>query len=335
MTEEISWNPDTGSEPQPLLSIIIVSYNTRDILRDCVQSIYRETTLLFEIIIVDNVSHDGTPAMIRTEFPDIILLANTENYGFTKGNNQGLARARGAYTLFLNPDTIILDHAIDRMMKTLMQNDDIVCVGPHTYNADGVTTQGTVLNIPTISGVMHTHIPVVKILLDGLRQWIPTLPRVRTVHEFYCETSCIVEVVKGSCMLMRTAEVRAVGGMNESLFMFSEEVELCEKLALHFGKHIYYDRSAHIIHLGGQSMQQVSEHATERYVESASRYFAMRYPSSVAQAVFRWTTWFGSIWRYCAWFVVRWLRPAQRTIAQIRLAEHAVMIRWLWRHSML
>ncbi len=314
----------------PLVSIVIVSYNTRDILRDCLRSVYAQTTIPFEIIVVDNVSHDGTVTMLKEEFPEVHVVANTENVGFTKGNNQGIALVQGAYTLLLNPDTIILNHAIDSMVAYMAEHDDIGCVGPHTYNADGRTTQGTVLDVPRLSGVFHTHIPVVRIIVDMLRRIVPAIPRVRTVHEYAPEKSGIVEVVKGSCMLFRTNELRAVGGMNEQLFMYSEEIDLCEKVKRLLRKYSWYHRSASIIHLGGQSTQQVMERATERYVESITCYFALLYPSRSQHVLFRWITWLGSAWRYMAWRLVFYSSPAKRAIASVRSAEHRIMLRWLW-----
>src|SRR4030095_9246882 len=100
----------------PLVSIIVVSYNTRDMTLHCLRSIFDQTRQPFELIVVDNASMDGSACAIATEFSDIQLLAESQNHGFAKANNLAARRARGEYLLLLNPDTIVLDGAIDRIL---------------------------------------------------------------------------------------------------------------------------------------------------------------------------------------------------------------------------
>ena len=114
---------------KPDVSIVIVSWNTRDILRECVESIIRETRHRYEIIVVDNASSDGSAAMIETEFPQILLIQNNNNRGFAAATNQGLRVAAGRYLLILNPDTVILEHAIDKMIVWLDAHPDVGCAG--------------------------------------------------------------------------------------------------------------------------------------------------------------------------------------------------------------
>ena len=106
-------------EARPAVSVVIVNWNTRDILRGCLASIAAETRLPHEVIVVDNASTDGSAAMVAEEFPAVRLIANEVNRGFAAANNQGLAVARGEKVLLLNPDTVILDGAIDTMAAWL------------------------------------------------------------------------------------------------------------------------------------------------------------------------------------------------------------------------
>lgn len=106
------------------LSIIIVSWNTKDLLRDCLKSVYRETVKYsFEVIVVDNNSPDKSAEMVRAEFKETILIANNDNKGFARANNQGLKVAKGKNILLLNPDTVVLNGAIDKMMDFLLDNN--------------------------------------------------------------------------------------------------------------------------------------------------------------------------------------------------------------------
>jgi GT2 family glycosyltransferase len=113
----------------PDVSIVIVSYNVRDLLRDCLRSIAQETRRAHQIVVVDNASSDGSPDMVRAEFPDVELIANPDNRGFAAANNQGLAVATGSSILLLNPDTLLLDGAIDTMLGWLERHPDVGCVG--------------------------------------------------------------------------------------------------------------------------------------------------------------------------------------------------------------
>jgi GT2 family glycosyltransferase len=144
----------------PVVSVIIVSYNVSAIMRDCLRSIQEQTSTPHEIIIIDNASTDDSCQMVEREFPSVRLIKNAGNQGFARANNQGLAIAEGRLTLFLNPDTIILDHAIDKLCAFLDEHPEIGMLGPHTFNADGRTTQATALHHPTLGRAFHAHVPV-------------------------------------------------------------------------------------------------------------------------------------------------------------------------------
>ncbi|HET9737616.1 MAG TPA: glycosyltransferase family 2 protein, partial [Solirubrobacteraceae bacterium] len=111
------------------MSIVIVSWNVRELLRDCLRSIGDETRRRHEIIVVDNDSRDGSAAMVRAAFPRVKLIANQGNHGFAEANNQGMAVATGRHVLLLNPDTLVLDGAIDTMLDWLERHPDVGCVG--------------------------------------------------------------------------------------------------------------------------------------------------------------------------------------------------------------
>ena len=126
------------------VSIVIVSWNTVDILRGCLVSIFAEAiSEAFEVIVVDNASRDTSVAMVRTEFPRVTLIANTENRGFAAANNQGMRLASGRYVLLLNPDTVILDAAIDRCVAIADAHPDIGVVGCQVLTDEHTIRSGT------------------------------------------------------------------------------------------------------------------------------------------------------------------------------------------------
>jgi GT2 family glycosyltransferase len=308
---------------KPIVSIIIVSYNVSGILREALRSIVGETLVEYEIIVVDNNSSDDSCAMIEAEFPAAVLVRNAENVGFARANNQGLALARGEYVLFLNPDTIILDGAIDRMLEFLASRPDIGVLGPRTFNADGVSVQATVLRRPTLLRAFHANIPLWRLALV----WRPPL-----LGEYAPPASGEVEIVKGSCMLISAALAREIGGMNEQYFMYSEEIDLCEAVAAR-GLAVYYYTDASIIHLGGASTDAVSEAMAVQLYRSLKQVFARRYrESAFALGVLRWILVAGSLWRAVAWGVTTLLPnlSAERAAkARKRFHAHRALLRWL------
>jgi N-acetylglucosaminyl-diphospho-decaprenol L-rhamnosyltransferase len=314
----------------PVVSIIIVSYNVSRIMRDCLLSIAKETQTPHEIIIIDNASTDNSCAMVEKEFPLGILIKNKENQGFARANNQGLAIAKGRLTLFLNPDTIILDGAIDKLCsildgqsfdeQSLHQPSRIGMLGPHTYNADGRTTQATALHHPTLLRAFHGHIPLWRLVPF----WKPAV-----LGEYIPATSQAVDIVKGSCMLMRTDAAREIGGMNETYFMYSEEIDLCEEVRKR-GEIVFYTKEANIIHLGGASTSAVSEEMAVHLLRSLKAFFTRTYSASaIALQTLRILLWIGSAWRWTAWSILVVL-GIQREEATIKKRAHKAMLHWIW-----
>ncbi len=139
------------SQPTCDLSIIIVSWNVADLLRDCLRSIDANRGALdLEVIVVDSASSDNSVALVQTEFPWVTLLVCDENVGFPRGNNLGLAKANGRYVLLLNPDTVVLDDALSKMMAYMQQNPEVGVLGCQLRNGDG-TVQSSKRRFPTLT----------------------------------------------------------------------------------------------------------------------------------------------------------------------------------------
>jgi GT2 family glycosyltransferase len=302
----------------PEVSVIIVSWNTKDILLDCLRSLYEQTKSAMQVIVVDNASSDGSADAVASEFPQVELIRSQDNLGFAKGNNRGLEAAEGRYILYLNPDTVILDGAVDKMIRYLEAHPGIGVLGPHTFNADGRTTQDTVIFKPTLRRMFHTHVPLWR-LIPG---WRPELAGQASWHR-----TGPVEVVKGCCMLMPAALVRDLGGMSEKHFMYSEEEDLCSRAAQR-GFATWYYQEASIIHLGGEATKQNSEVMVRAQVAAWTDVFRQENPGS-SVAVFRMLLGFGSVWRWVAWAPIT-LLPSKRELALQRMREHVVTIKALF-----
>lgn len=302
---------------RPEVSVIIVSWNTKDILLDCLRSLYEQTRSAMQVVVVDNASSDGSADAVEAAFPQVILIRSDVNLGFAKGNNRGLEVADGRYILYLNPDTIILDGAVDKMIRFLDEHPSIGVLGPHTYNADGTTTQDTVIFKPTLGRMFHTHVPVWR-LIPG---WRPELAGQASWHR-----TGPVEVVKGCCMLMPATLVRDLGGMSEKHFMYSEEEDLCSRAAGR-GFATWYYHEASIIHLGGEATKQNSEAMVRAQVAAWTDVFRQGNPGS-SVTMFRLLLGFGSVWRWMVWALQTPI-PSRSELARRRMREHLATLKAL------
>ena len=226
----------------PDLSVVIVSYNTRRLLRDCLLSLCASRGLALEIIVVDNNSPDGSADMARDEFPDVILLAQSENAWFCGGNNIGISRASADYVLLLNPDTVAAPDALARMHRFLVDNPHFVGVTAQMRYPDG-RIQPTCSKIPGYD----------SLLLDyTLLGWLFPKAKKR-VHAdlFYADWarrgSREVEVIPGSCSLMRREDIR----LDDDLLLYFPE----ETLAQRHRRPAYFLADAHIAHHEKSSTQ--------------------------------------------------------------------------------
>jgi GT2 family glycosyltransferase len=305
----------------PVVSIIIVSYNTSAILRDCLRSIERETLLAHEVIVVDNVSTDDTCAMVEREFPNVRLVRNAENKGFARANNQGLKLVSGEYVCFLNPDTIILRGALDALVSYAHQHPHIGLLGPHVFNADGASDQATAFWFPTVARLALAHIPLAALLARFVGAKTPPY------RPYVPRASGQVELVSGCCMLMPTSLARDIGGMNEEYFMYSEELDLCEGVVKR-GREVCYLKEASIIHLGGASTAPSSDRMAVELLRSMMRYFRRVQPQAVPRVRLLYSI--GSAWRWAVWSLL-WLVGVRRTEARLKQSNHRAMLRWLWQ----
>ncbi len=232
------------------LSIIIVSWNTRYILCDCVASIYAQTRdIKFEVIVIDNASIDGSAEMVKREFPQIVLVENSKNAGFAAANNQGINIARGRYVLLLNSDTIVLDDAISKTVSFANDNPAAAVVGCRILNPDK-TLQPTCFMFPSLLNMFLSTAYLYKLFP---RSWFFGREQMSWWNR---DDVREVDVVTGCFMLVRREAIEQVGVMDERFFMYGEETDWCYRFR-QAGWKILFTPSAEIIHLGGASTKQM------------------------------------------------------------------------------
>lgn len=235
------------------VSVVIVSWNTREVLSGCLRSIYAQTRdLSFEVIVSDNDSRDGTPQMVRRDFPQVILLENGRNLGFAAANNLGIRRARGRYVLLLNPDTLILDGAIGKTVDYADAHPKAGIVGCQVLERVG-KTQRTCFAFPSPLNEFLTFSQLAKLA-----------PRSRFLGRSQLgwwdrDTELEVDVVSGMYLLARREAIREIGLLDEAYFVYGEEADWCYRFAKAGWSRVFMP-GARIVHVdgGSKSTEQVS-----------------------------------------------------------------------------
>jgi N-acetylglucosaminyl-diphospho-decaprenol L-rhamnosyltransferase len=248
------------------LSIVIVNWNTRDLLAQCLDSIYQSgNEPVIELIVVDNASSDGSQGMILERFPQTRLIQNPTNVGFARANNQGILQSRGRYVLLLNSDTLVRSGALQSLLEFMDNHVEAGAASARLLNADG-SLQYSCSPAPTLTSefLRMFHLPGIR--ADGyysMDEWDVNQPR-------------SVDVLLGACMLIRREALDQVGLLDEQYFMYSEEVDLCSRLRSS-GWRLYWVPTAEVVHFGGQSTRQASADMFLRLYESKLIYFRKNY----------------------------------------------------------
>jgi GT2 family glycosyltransferase len=255
-----------------ILSIIIVSYNTKQLLKDCIDSI--ENSLIgisYEIIVVDNASIDGSIDMIRTDYPNAVIIDNNYNAGFAKANNQGYQISSGKYILLLNSDTVILKDALNKLVNFMDKHSNSAVVGPRLLNPD------LSLQLPCRRGFPKLINSIAH--FSRLSRTFPKNKLLSSYNMTYMDdqASHEVDAVSGACLLVRRSIINEIGGLlDESFFMHFEDIDLCYRVKKH-GYKVYYIHDAEIVHLKGQSSKLRSLGVIKNFYESAFTYFKKNY----------------------------------------------------------
>ncbi len=228
------------------LSIIIVSYNTEEFLKACLQSVPALENPTLEIIVVDNASEDGSAEMVQKEFPKVILLENKINVGYSKGNNLGIKKAQGRYLLFLNPDTLVNKHALLELFHFMQLHGDA-----------GASTCSVQLPDKTLDDACHRGFPTPWNAFCHFSGVTKLFPRSRLFAGYsmgFEDLSKVHEIdaLAGAFMFVRREAGEAVGWWDEDFFWYGEDLDFCYRLKQK-GYKIYFVPSASIIHYKGVS----------------------------------------------------------------------------------
>lgn len=249
------------------ISVVIVSYKVKDMLRKCLESIRRsQGDLALEIFVVDNASGDGTVEMVKNDFPEAKLIASQENLGFAKANNLALKQAQGEYVLLLNPDTEVNAETFANSLEFFQRHPEAGVVGPKMFYGNG-ELQPSVRRLPKLW-------PIVLMLLKAPK----VFPHLKSIDnylatDFDYAREQAAEQIMGAYMFMPRATLDKIGLLDERYFIWFEEVDFCRRV-WQAGLQVWYSPSISIIHHGGKSFaQQAFVTKQQVFFTSAAKYF--------------------------------------------------------------
>ena len=233
------------------LSISIVNYNNIGCLRKCLDSIYSpDSKASFEVTVVDNGSSDDSVQVVREAFPQVNIIANSENRGFVKANNQGIRISRGRYLLSLNNDTVIDNGTLDGLVAFMDEHPEAGACGPKVLNQDGTLQHQCKRSFPTISSSLFYFLRLHRLF-----------PRNRLFGRYLMthwdgDEAAEVDSVSGCCMIVRREVIDNVGILDENFIMYGDDLDWCYRIK-QAGWKVYYVPDVQIVHLGGQSSRRL------------------------------------------------------------------------------
>jgi GT2 family glycosyltransferase len=248
------------------LSIIIVNWNSKDYLRQCLASLQRETPdLTAEIVVIDSASYDGAGEMLQKEFPAVRFIQSDKNLGFARANNAAFAASQGKYVLFLNPDTEVVGRALPDLLAALKTLPQAGAVGGKLLNTDGSVQTSCIQSVPTIlnqlldSEFLRARWP--KSGLWGMAALFSNDPKPQPV-----------EAISGACVMLKREVFEQVGRFSEDYFMYAEDIDLSAKVARAGWRNYYVPNAVVVHHGGGSSAGAVSQFSTVMMREAIWRF---------------------------------------------------------------
>ncbi len=256
------------------LSVIIINWNTRELVLQCIDSVYHTTeALVFDVMVVDNASTDGSVEAIKKRFPDVKIIVNHENLGFARACNRGIEEAGGRYVALLNSDTVLTPSALKTLVDFMDGNRRVGICAPQLLNSDG-SLQNSIATLPTLATELLN-----KSLLRRL------FPGKYPGKEHRIDNPMEVESLIGACMIIRKEALCEVGTFDEDYFFFLEETDLCLRM-YRKGWLVVFNPQVRVYHLQGASAKKVNIGARVEYWRSRYIFFE-KHRGSTERALLR------------------------------------------------
>lgn len=322
MPAEPATSPSPGraaTPPDPVVSAIVVSYNTRDITLRCLASLTEDLRgFPAEVFVVDNASADGSPDEIARQFPQVRLLANAANEGFGAANNRAMALARGEFILLINSDAFPSPGAVPAMIDCLRRRPDTGVVGPRLVNADG-SLQRSCFRFPSPVRCWMENLWIYNVIRNH--------PRLSDYAHWPHDTERDVDFVIGACLLVRRDVVRSVGAFDPAFFMYSEEIDWQRRIG-RGGWRVTFVPGAVVTHLGGASGATEQGRIKRHFFDSLDLY-ELKHHGLLGLISMRAAMLVGCSLRAVLWALAYVASPPRRPVAARKAALHL----WLCRRQ--
>ena len=302
------------------LSVIIVNWNVKELLRNCLHSLLEAGSgLALEIIVVDSASTDGSVQMVRQEFPQVKLSASSDNLGYSRGNNTGCRIAQGRYFLLLNPDTVVQPDALQRLVGYMESHPAVGALGPQLLWPDG-SVQSSRRRLPTLGTLFWES--------TLLGQWFPHNRHIQYYHilDHSDQETQTVEWVVGAALFIRRETWEQVGPLDEAFFMYFEETDWLRRCA-EAGWQIVYLPEARIIHYEGKSSEQGLGARAVRFQRS-KLYYTRKYFGPGWSGLLRTFLWLTFAFQW-AEETAKWLIGHRRPLRRQRMGAYRQVLREL------
>jgi GT2 family glycosyltransferase len=251
------------------VSIIIVSFNARERLEDCLNSLTSHPPgTRHEIVVVDNASTDGSAAMVKSRWPQITVLEQSKNAGFAAGNNVGIRATDGTLVLLLNNDTVVPEGAVDRLVDRLLAYPDAAVAGPRLTDENG---RAELSFGRMISPFNELRQKLTMLLYRRGVRWVAR--RIEQATQLEQE----VDWVSGACLLVRRVDAVQAGLLDERYFLYTEDVDFCAAIRAR-GRRVIFTPAAHVVHVGGQSRATAADAMNVAYRKSHIAFYEKHHP---------------------------------------------------------
>jgi GT2 family glycosyltransferase len=256
------------------IAVIIVNWNAREDLRVCLTSLYAEPRprVSYDVWVVDNASEDGSAAMVTSKFPQVYLIKNTENLGFSKANNQAIARADSRYVFLLNSDAAIHAGALDALAAYADTHTAAGILGPKVLNPDG-TLQYSCRRFPSLGAGFFRNTYLGRLFPNN------SFARDYLMTNFDHATDTSVDWVSGCAMLIRRETIGKIGALDERFYMYCEDVDICQRV-WDSGQEVVYVPEAVVTHTIGRSSDKNADRMIWEFHRSWYEYDLKRHPKS-------------------------------------------------------
>lgn len=302
------------------LSIIIVSWNCRELLGNCLRSV-RESDFpaeQLETFVIDNASADGTARMVAECYPEVKLIANDDNKGFSRANNQGIARSSGRKVLLLNPDTVLSPTALRRMADELDRDPTIGMIGPRLVSPDGAYQRACARSLPSLATSL-AHLLAYDRVAEA-QGW----PAPGCYPDDRQDKS--VGAISGACMMLPFEVLLAIGDLDAELPMSGEDIDLCKRVR-DYGKRIVALGHPDVMHVHGASRAFAVGRTSIDGYRAIHAYF-MKHGEHARATGYRWMVAVTMLMRVPVWKVLGRLDRARTAVLAEKAAASVKLFRW-------